>query len=156
MTNPKKKELPDYTILIDELESSYKYTLWEHDICLNTEMYRPGTFIMFQLDVSPKDECDTKKLAKFYEAVKRFSNEYVNLKSSYEAHGLKTGNRYKISELEIYIYDLDKGKETLSEMMRYYKVICSSVKPMITIDINRCLIDKSNFNSALDIVRIVK
>ena len=156
MAKPKKKERPDYTILIDELESSYKYTLWEHDICLDKEMYQPGTYIMFQLNVSSMDDKTAYKMPKFYEAVKHLSNEFVSLKFSYEEQGLVTRKVYKISELEIYIFDLEGCKESLTEMMRYFKIICASVKPLMTMDVNMSLIDKSNFNSALDIVRIMK
>lgn len=156
MTKPKKKELPDYTLLSDMIEDSYKYTLWEHDICTDKEMYKPGSYLMFQLNVSSMDDKTAYKMPKFYEAVKHLSNEYVSLKFSYEEQGLVTRKVYKISELEIYIFDLERCKENLTEIMRYYKIICASVKPLMTMDINMSLIDKTNFNSALDIVRIMK
>ena len=156
MTKPKKKELPDYTLLSDILEESYKYTVWEHDICTDKEMYVPGSYMMFQLNVSSMDDKTAYKMPKFYEAVKHLSNEFVSLKFSYEEQGLVTRKVYKISELEIYIFDLERCKESLTEMMRYFKIICASVKPLMTMDVNMSLIDKSNFNSALDIVRIMK
>ncbi len=156
MSKTSKKELPDYNLLIDELDSSYKYTLWEHDVCINKEMYKPGSYMMFQLNVTSKHECVAQKLTKFYENVKHLCNDSLHLEFSYEKHGMVTGEKYNISELEIYVYDLDKCKVNLIEMMRYYKILCSSVTPLITVDINRSLIDKENFNSSLDIIRILK
>lgn len=156
MTKPKKKELPDYTLLSDMIENSYKYTLWEHDICTDKEMYKPGSYMMFQFNVTSAKHEVANKLSKFYEAIKHLSNEHVILTYSCQEHGLVTKKVYKVNEVEIYIFDLEKSKETLTEMMRYYKIMCSSVKPMVSMDINMSLIDKSNFNSALDIVRIMK
>ena len=154
MTN--SKGLPDYTLIVDELESSMKYTVWEHDICVNSEMYVPNTILMFQLNVTSKNESLPKKLKKFYDSVKHLSCESLGVQASFESHGLTTGKMYHIAEVEIYVNDLELSKPILKEVMRHYKLLCSYITPMMTIDINMSKINNSNLEKALDIASIVK
>lgn len=152
--------LPDYDEITDIIKGTDKFRVVEIDVCSEKEMYIIEAYMMFSLFISSRDISPCKKIQKFYNAIKHIldGNEHlVLMKESFSEYGFKmSGSMLYNAEVEIYIMDIDNSHNIFREIMRNYKILCSGVRPMLTVDVNMTKIRKHNFENALEVARIVK
>lgn len=152
----------DYNKLTDPIENSRHFTFWESDVCPPDEMYDPNSIFMLSLFLSTPHESKRDKMVKFYEASKTIlegKEDIVYVKGNVKDSGIPSIGKVRfISEIEFYVMNCDTeySLDILKEIMRHFKILCGSFKPMALIDINIDAVTFSNFTHIIDLVEVFK
>ena len=138
------------------------YSVTEYTLSLKDEMYDPASYAMveFYFVTSMKHPSKIKKIKDFIDIInlhKLNSNGGFKVQIDTSEYGFLrySPDSYKYSfTIEFNIYDLDVDFESLRKIFRFYKVRCTSLRPMIIFDINVSLLTPENFPTLTEILKI--